>query len=228
MTEQVQKPKKVYADGTRRVNHYEAELAKYPADLQDSKGNTYKGFKMVVIRDDGQQHVVKVHENVVEAKFRAGLKEQIQKVITAVKQSDDPVKVTVTEAYDAGTTYWNIQEVVVGHVGRKGLQNSNSGGNNDGGVNIVNKSYSNNDAAAGQVLNIALAVLQASGQKKISMTDIGNTAADIVPDYKTQKERIKAAMEDKPAAKPAPVAEAATTETDAPEKPADFDDDIPF
>lgn len=231
-----QKEKKKYDDGTLSTNHLTVESAKYNTPIKKLDGSTYNAARIMCSGDFGTKEI-KISEKVLAAPFRAALAKQVKDVCDAFKiafANDETIDITYISKYNAATGYWDAESMEVGKHGKAGLSNPNrvesgtSGSNSGGG-------YSNADAQAGQVINIAVAMCGATaGKAGFTMGDVVTKAEAIVDAYKAGKDAIKALLAGK--------SETPTPEPKAPaEIPVDTDadgnamgttnfddDDIPF
>ena len=232
---EAKKEKKVYGDGTRSVSHLVVESAKYDTTIKKLDGGTFQGARLVCTGTFGSKEIKIAHAS-LDMPFNAALKKQVKDACDQFKiafANDEEFKITYESEYNAKSTYWNPKSIQIGFVGQDGIQRSgnqvNQQGSNGGG------GYNNEDAQAGQILNIAVAMLQAQAKKGgFDMAAVHELAVTLVDDYKSAKDAVKSALKSNSVS----VASSAPTQNDTPATPeipvaaeADemsFDDDIPF
>jgi len=193
---EVQKEKKVYDDGTVSLAHLVVESAKYDQAIKKLDGTTFQGARLVCTGKFGSKEIKIAHKS-LDMPFNAALKKQVKDVCDQFKiafANDEELQITYEAAYNAKSAYWNPKSIQIGHVGQDGIQRSNNGGGNTGG-NTGGGGYSNEDAQAGQIINIAVAMLQAQGKKGgFDMAAVTGLAVTLTEDYKAAKDAVKAAL----------------------------------
>lgn len=194
MSEDTKKEKRTYEDGTRRVDHLVVESAKYDAKIKKLDGTTFDGARILCTGHFGSKEIKIAHVS-LDKPFNAAIKKQVKDVCDQFKiclANDEELKITYESEYNAKSGFWNPRSVVIGHTGNPGIQRAGGGnGGNSGGGG----SYSNEDAQAGQVINIAVAMLQAQAKKGgFDMADVQAKASEIAGEYLAVKSAIKALL----------------------------------
>lgn len=231
-----QKEKKKYEDGTRSVAHLVVESAKYDTAIKKLDGTTFQGARLVCTGKFGSKEIKIAHAS-LDMPFNAALKKQVKDACDQFKiafANDEEFKITLETEYNAKSTYWNPKSIHIGFVGQDGIQRSGNQGNQQSGNG--GGGYSNEDAQAGQIINIAVAMLQAQAKKGgFDMAAVTELAVSLVDDYKSAKDAVKYALKSKGSSDKSPA-------TPATEPPATQDipvaaesdemsfdeDDIPF
>lgn len=202
-----QKEKKKYDDGTLSTNHLIVESAKYNTPIKKLDGSTYDAARIMCTGDFGSKEI-KIAAKVLAAPFRAALAKQVKDVCDAFKiafANDDTLEITYVSKYNAATGYWDAESLEVGKHGRQGLSNPNGSSNQSSGSTSGGGGYNNADAQAGQVINIAVAMVGATaGKAGFTMEDVVNKATTIVDAYKAGKDAIKALLAGKESAQSQP------------------------
>lgn len=229
-----QKEKKKYDDGTLSTNHLIVESAKYNTVIKKADGkSTYNGARIVCTGDFGTKEI-NIAEGVLNAKHRSGLAKQVKDVCDAFKiafANDDTLEVTYVSKYNLASGWWNPESIEVGKHGRSGLSNPNGNFNQSSSQPVGGGGYSNADAQAGQVINIAVAMCGATaGKAGFTMDDVVTKAVAIVDAYKAGKDAIKALLAGKQTQEsPEPKAPAEIpVDTDADGNAMGADEDAPF
>lgn len=130
---------------------------------------------------------------------------------------------------EKGDEYWNVIDIVPGHVGRAGYQNDPAGnsGQSSGG------NFSG-DAAAGQLINLAVAYLTANKTSYDDTDDfldqLEKTSVDLVQGYTDLKDKLKGMLQkDAPKASSKPVvqeSDSVDSEDDDLDNPEDTEDSV--
>ena len=226
-----EKEKKKYEHGTRSVAHLVVESAKFNTPVKKLDGTTFDAARIMATGKFGGKEI-KMATKALEQPFNAALKKQFKDVCDQFKiafANDEELKITYTSEFNAKSGYWNPVSIEIGHIGRDGIVRANGDGGNSN--NSGGGGYSNEDAQAGQVLNISVAMLQAQGKKGgFTMQDVKALAVSIVDAYKDAKEATKIALKglSQKTAESKDVADIAGDDIGDSITPSELDDDIPY
>lgn len=226
--------KKKYDDGTVAIDHGTVESAKFDVPVKKLDGTTYQAARIVYTDNRGNSREIKMAAKAMAQPFNAAITKQIRDLCEQFKiafNNDEQLLLTYEKRYNAQSGYWNPVSITVGHNGRPGIQRDQS---QQAAVGKPAGTYNNEDAQAGQVINIAVAVCQSrAGKHGFTMADVISVAeSDIVPFYTQAKEQVKALLRStgKPVSQPAEKSAAETqNKATADDMATDFaEDDIPF
>jgi hypothetical protein len=180
------------AVGSIKTVHGVVKMADYPVKYKTAGGDTQEGLELIY--EDVSRGEVKTQnlpKKLVEMPFRSGLKSAITQLVETGKGTKFTI---ISEMGDKG--FWNIKEIIAGeHVGRAGkvvpgqaAPSASQSGN----------SYDGSAAAAGQLINIAMAMVSAENTGGFSFESVIQKAESLAMDYNAGKERVKQALYGKP------------------------------
>lgn len=147
-------PKKP-VDGKVRTRHCKFTMVK-ECDIKKNDGTTYEGFKIFFEDLDpkfGGDKTMNLHTKVLNQAWHA----ESKKNLLALEADDD---FTIVETAKDG--WYNLTEIVPGHIGKAGSVLPGQGGGQGSG------SYDNAGAHAGNLVNNSIALLIAEGAKDIA------------------------------------------------------------
>ena len=194
MTEETQN---TIPEGTVKVLHVDLEVFRLNTKIKSKDGTpigkTGKGVKCWFTDGDGNEW----KQHLPEGKFKgSALGVPANEKLWKALNNDDLEEDSEATVYMLkGPQYWNMTDIKPGHIGNPGTVRpggtttgaASGGGGNGGG-------YNSNHAASGQLMNLAVAILQSGPKKKFGMEEIVAVALELVEDYVEGKEALMEAL----------------------------------